>query len=868
MSENSQKLIILILTLMVFFCTNNNHAAEESSSERIIVTGTHIKRIDQEGTSPVIRITREEIENSGVSSLSEFLQLIAFNSGGTFNEQLTQGFAPGTSAIDFRGFRPDRTLVMLNGRRMAMYPFGQNGSVAFIDINAIPLSSIERLEILKDGASALYGSDAIAGVLNVITHKGEGNSRINIKGGGTEQGGGEEGIFSLLTNIDEEQFQANVTLEYLFRQEILAGDREYADTLNSAEYGDERSTIGYPGTFLLPTGITQAQGNCPASSVFSTVDGNGNTNTLCRFDWAPKAQLMPETARLGISGAFRYFFEDFELFSRLLFTQIDTTSNGFFTASSSVFFLTPDTPGNPYADNVNYFRLFPELGDPTIETKTNTINFLVGSSGVWGDFDWEVGVNYINSDVDEEYTDGWLDVSGLTALVAQVDAGQLDITQPLSVDVISAITRNYAHDGTSELTLLDFSTSGPILDLDSGPVWLATGVEFRREEFEDVSDPTIINGEVLGLGASAAQGERDAFATYAEIALPVGNQIEISAAMRYDYYDDFGDTLNPKMGIRWTPLDEILIRYSYGTGFKAPNLHELNSAEIIGSNSGIEFVLGGNPDLEAEESESHSLGFIFNPIPDLELSLDFWSIEADNLVSVLGTTTILSNADSDGFFCLLGVNDNGNCTNGARLDVSSDGIINANDIVVLFNADGTVRRIQDKFVNIAGQKTNGVDVGLKLSFNLDVAEILWNNRVVFVNTLETENFPGAGFENFEDSYQFPSLRANSMLTVKTGRVSQALTVNYVGSYDAFDIENIIEQNTGQPTEIDAWVVVDYKLGIEIINGLQASFGVKNVADEDPPVDLGADPSSLWPYYNQSLHNPFGRAYYAELGYQF
>ncbi|MCO7224009.1 TonB-dependent receptor [Pleionea sp. CnH1-48] len=798
----------------------------EEESDRIVITGSHIKRIDQEGAHPITVIDRDYIDGSGATSTFELLQLSAFNGGGTFNEQSTQGFTPGSAAFDLRGLGPDKTLVLVNGRRLPIHPFGSAGATPFVDINTIPVAMIQRIEILKDGASAAYGSDAIAGVVNIITYKGFKETKVSALVGDTSDGGGAEQRVSFTTGASGEDYELGVAVEVSHRDEILGGDRDYASTLLGT-VRDERNAYSFPGTYnFFDANFNiiriEAQQGCPAGSVRQSPYA-GITGTECSYDFAPNAQLSPETDKANIAVNFNKEFGEMTFGVEYYYSSLKTTSTGFFTSAtpSADFIILTSNQFNPFNEIITYSRRLTELGDPTIETTNDSHNFQLSLEGLVGDFDWKTRAYYVVSNVDNEYAKGWVKRDDFTAFVNSVQNGDINIFERLSDTQINSLQSSFLQEGKSDVLAGDVSFSGPLMDLEQGPVWIATGFEAKQEEFYDRSDADILNDNVVGLGSSAAEGERDTWAVYAELAIPLTEDLELSLAGRHDNYDDFGSTTNPKVGIRYNPSDEFLFRASWGTGFRAPGLHQLHSGEVTGTSGGVPFITVGNPNLEAEESESLSVGFVIEPSENLALSLDFWAIEADNLITRLGVNTITTARDA-----------NGNL-------IFAD-LIDANGVV------------HNNFFNVAGLEADGIDLNIKTSFDTELGKISWVNDISYVSNLKREPYAGAGLIDIIGNDSNPELRANSFVKLAHGDWNHALVAKYVGAHAE-----------GQ-FEVKAYTAFDYQIGYNFNPSSHVAFGIKNIANEEPPADIFA----LWPNYNNRLYNPQGRFIYVSLDHTF
>ncbi|NQD36453.1 TonB-dependent receptor [Permianibacter sp. IMCC34836] len=810
--------------------------AAENQEERIVVTGTHIKRIDQETASPVVVIDRTAIEGSGASSISELLQMSAFNGAGTFNEAFTSGFTPGAAAFDLRGFGPERTLVLVNGKRQPIYPFGAGGSKAFVDLNSIPLATVKRVEILKDGASALYGSDAVAGVINIITYERFDGTEVNLRGKAPVDGGAETGSLSVLTGGESGKWIWLVGAEASQREELLGADRDYARSLRF-DFGDlgvvdGRSTVG--GTAWqrnLATNEVSVLGNCAAADTLAASLLNpAFTGNFCAYDFAGQSQLLPESDRFSFDSHVKYDFGWANVSFSYGLVGVDTRSTGFFTS-------TPAFAQNDTVDGVNYrvVRRLTELGTPTIETDSATQHLAMDWNWQLGEFEFTFSAYQSKNEIDEELSEGWLHIDDYSRLAADVANGTVSLRNRLTAAQVADYTDSFWHSGESSVAVQEMRVSGPLIDTTLGPIWLAAGAEHRKEDFFDRSEQAILDGNVVGYGTSGAEGDRQLNAAYVETAIPLSERAELSLSVRQDDYNDFGSSTNPKIGFRLNPAENWLFRASWGTGFRAPGLHQLYTNLNIGSAGARPFVQSGNPDLQPEESESLVLGVLVEPASGSEVSLDIWSIDVDNIVSNLGAATIerlcVSNPTPPAFCAgrVLAAGEVFTAWNGATYTATD----------VTYN---------DSFLNLAGRKAFGVDLGLGFRYNKVLGGVLkWNAEITRLINIEEEPYPDGGIQELEGTSGNPLWRAKLMLHWQGDAMTHYAAVQYVGRWD------IVDGNGEAFYSVDPYAQLDYQAGYAFNAGHRVVLGVQNVTDEAPPTSAFS-----WPFFNRSLYSALGR----------
>ena len=801
--------------------------------EPLEVTGTRIKRTDVEGSSPLIVLDRRQIEQSGVATLNQLFKTVIYNTAGALDESFTQATTPGAAAIDLRSLGINRTLVLLNGRRVPVSPFSNDGS-SFVDINLIPLGAVERIEILKDGASAVYGSDAIAGVVNIILRKDFEGAEIAVYGGGTDQGDGQEGQITAIGGKTTDRGNVTFAVDLFDRGTVMARDR---DITKSANRGfDDRSTAGAPGTIirleqdeeLLP------DPRCPASSL------NPEKGPFCLYDFATWNTLIPETRRIGLVASGDYEIDPGLIaFFGATYTHNQSERDLAPPAPNDVFFISPDNPNNPFPGEpiLSIYRPA-ELGARTDEVKTDAWNLVGGLKGTIATWNWELGVGGGKIDSQVRGVSGY---ATQEAVQSAIDSGALNPFGPSPNFDPASIRYETQRDGESSLFFTDLKATGQILRMPHGALSAAVGAEYRSEDFSDRFDPITASGEVLGTGGTSGDGDRRVWALYTEFNIPFAKSFEVDLAGRYDNYSDFGGTFNPKLGLRWKPLGNLLVRGSAGTGFKAPSLPELYSGEsllfanVIDPTTGrvrsnIRAISSGNPDLDPEESKNYDLGLIWDINNAWSFGIDYWRIDVDNVVS-----------------------------NKAQFYVDNEAQFPDN---VIRNTAGQIVEVRNPFRNIAEVKTSGVDFSTHYQWNtMNAGDFGLNLVATYLDAFEEKQTPEAQSRALAGKDGRPRWRGQATLNWKKADYQAALIVNHIGSYDRVT-------ETTQPYRVGSWTTVDtqFDWNLSTIKGGTVGFGISNLFDEEPPEELYW--SEGWPWFNRALHSARGRFLYARYKYVF
>lgn len=509
----------LAIIAQVFFINSAwSKQREVEVLDTFVVTGTNISDLSA-GTTPVVTIDREYIDRSGATTINELFRKSIYNTAGMIDEQFTQGFAPASAGINLRGLGLSRTLVLLDGRRMPIFPFaqspiGSNNQDSFVDVNLIPLSAVERIEILKDGASAIYGADAVAGVVNIITHKGYDGAKLSGQYGATLKVDGEEGRAEILAGKTWKDTNVTLAFDYLNRSDIKASDR----SISNSALGpiDDRSLAGNPGTVInLNTGQPSPDLRCPANNV------NPSKGPFCLFDFASFNTLVPEVERTSFSASLEHDFSDsLSFFTRGMYSYTDSERSLAPSSVNDLLIVLPSSPfnasaGNPFpGEPVGVIYRLTELGSRVDGFATESFNFVGGITGEIADWNWELGagVGYV-----ETVNKGVNGYATQTSLQQAVDNGVLNPFDSSPTFDPASVMITTQRDGESKIYYVDFKTDGTLLDLSDGSLKMAVGTEFRRETFSDRFDDITASGDVIGTGGTSGDGSREIEAVYFEL---------------------------------------------------------------------------------------------------------------------------------------------------------------------------------------------------------------------------------------------------------------------------------------------------------------------------------------------------------------
>ncbi len=801
---------------------------EPAKVERIEVTGSHIKRVDVEGVAPVVTISRKEIDKSGMNSVSDVIRNNGVSSFGSAREQSGSASA-GNAEVNLRGLGADNTLVLLNGQRLPT-----DAITGTVDLNLIPLAAVERIEILKDGASALYGSDALGGVVNIITRKDFKGTQLGITQTVPTVPGGKQTNLSAINGVNTEKLNLVTVLNYRYNQAVQSKDRSWS----SPRY----SNLGNPGSYRNSGGTWNADPACPPGNVKHTPNGD-----YCTFKYSDYSTEIPSISQVaGLVDGTYDLNSNVKLMARLgathrLVKWSYAPAPGVFSIPGSVAdTLGPGgtplpgvTPGQPL--QVQY-RLS-ELGTRDTENTINSYNLLVGTN-LQLPRDWQLDVFATNNVVSgsNKGVNGYGLTDGLTDLVT---SGAYNPFAPAGTKGnLDSIRYVPTEDTSSRLTGAEVRASGEILQTAAGPVALAVGSLFNYQNYSDVFDAQSVADNVFGNAGSSGAGHRYTQAVYAEIADPIIAKIlEIQLAGRFDHYSDFGSTFNPKIGLMAHPTKNLLLRASVGTGFRAPLMQELYAASSMGYATFIDQVacnneraLGGatpsceaqqylvtnkgNPGLKEETSIAYNVGAIYEPTNHLSFSTDWFLTQINNVPGIdFGDMTI---AEANG---------SNIAATGVTVNRDSNGYIDPNT--------GIVAPLQ----NLSRQEVSGIDFGVAYNFSKVRLATEQSQLLLYKN----EGFPGAGYKDKLGWNGNPAWRNTTSATyTPIEHHDLTFTANTIARQQTLDKNGHISRFTSLDLAYE-FKAKDWSF----------SFAVRNILGTTPPVDSSNPTAPV----NYALYDP-------------
>jgi iron complex outermembrane receptor protein len=838
----------------------SSFAAEEGAEkvERIQVTGSRIKRSDLEGASPVVSITAADIKLEGDYTVADALRSSSLNSFGSFSER-SGSSAQSQATINLRGAGSRRTLVLLNGRR---FPGSPTLGGASANLNAIPFAAVERIDIMTEGASSIYGSDAMAGVVNVILKDNFEGLTFNIGAGHRDQDEGTTSSeFSVVGGVSNDKGNITFSFDHQSRKGISDADRDYTKAQIGDLDGDgdieayTADTIGwsyYGATVLSPDFSTAAASPlCDdliaeyGEDTFRRVDANeswGEGSEYCMYAYANVAYNTASIDRNTLYVSTNYeLTDDVEFFGQAMFVQ--NSSFGRYAPPAAAWVdMDADNEHNPYGEDGAY-GLFRWVGIGTRDGNVDDYNqdLTAGFRGDldWNNSSWEVYYHHNTAD-NKSVGEYYLSYSGL----AYNDANDIDLGSDEGIANMKATTlQNSGSTFDQFFAGLGFD----LFELPGGTVSHYVGAEYFEQTYEDIYDGQSEAGLVGGSAGNSSFGERDVTAIFFESVLPISDTVEVNIKARYDDYSDFGDNIAPAVSARWEITEGLVLRGSYSESFRAPGLDLLNAARTFSAESAIDYTSGSttsrqydtyytaNAELEAETSDYINLGVAWDINDNVSLKLDYFQLAIDNVIQSKSLQGLLSD-EAAGLITAVGVD----------TDTTDE------TFYLKRSTSGTLVEAGTSYFNGAGFEIEGFDFTVNANLETEFGDFRFNN--VNSVTLSYDSEVGGVVQNSAGWSGQPDLKSVATLSWSF----DDHTVSWNSTYTAGTSETEVDEDGDgfyeQSGDLDSWLIHNLTYNYNAGAYGAVTFTVSNLTDEDPVL------SSSGTWDNQDLYNNFGRDY--------
>ncbi|MES0873422.1 TonB-dependent receptor plug domain-containing protein [Sinimarinibacterium thermocellulolyticum] len=838
--------------------------------DAIEVTGSRLGRVAMEGALPVTVISREEILASGKISVADALRASTFNSFGSFTS-ISGSSGQGQTVVSLRGLGSNRTLVLVDGRRVATSPSLQGSGV---DLNTIPLAAVERIELLSDGASAIYGSDAIGGVINVILRKDYSGVELAAGIGRPDNPGRDEQDASIVAGVATGESRMLFGASYTNMEPIFLRDRDYSrstlpepnpdgsynfsQTTGLSGFGNTVFSADFSRTLRVPdAGCVESLG------FYRLIDDVGNFTgiqggDMCGFDFT---QYAADTTKLTTSSVFvKYGYDiNLDLGFEITATYAQSESFGRFAQAPDLLFVPGTAPTNPFGEDVFVAHRFEPLGTRDNRNRSGVFSVLPVLTYTYDLYDFEVGAR-ISRFTFTELGSGYLLRSAAAAAAESGAYNPFDLANPGDEDTLNSMTVTTTRDGLTEYREIFGTVRAPLFEMPRGTVYSAFGAEYRQERFFDKYDSQSEAGEVGGSAGNSSGGKRNAYAVFGEIGLPVYEAVEVDVAARYDHYSDAaGGAFSPKVSARWQARDNLTVRGSVGKGFRAPLLSELNAKDSFSAESARDLVtcreagvpdsqcaeaqyntfITANPNLDPETSTQFGFGIAMQPLDWADFTLDYFNITIEDSLTTYSAQSLI-------FRELLGQ------------PLPEGTAVNRRDT-------GAIESIITTTDNIAEIHTQGFDLSLNTRFELgDWGMLRPSLAATWVLRYEVDDgvLP---VRNQVDDPGVPQYRLTAVVPWTFDAFTTTWTASYIpataASLDPGDPDPLDLQQTGH---VASNLVHDVQLSWESPWNGTLFVGVRDLFDRGVSTNFNLTS----PFYDQTLYDPVGRMPYARFVQRF
>lgn len=917
------------------------HAFAQEQLEKVEITGSAIKRIQSEGALPVTTLTQADIQKTGATSVTELIQALPSMQGFTTSSMSVNGGGGGQTSAALHSLNQKYTLVLLDGHRFA--PFGGDGSA---NLSSIPLGAVERVEVLTDGASALYGSDAIAGVVNFILKKDKTDGDIELERSIPQKDGGKStkfGVTKGFGTLDKEGFNILMTFSHEQQDKLQASQRSFSAA--GANFGFSSGGQNY--WFSQSTGNTEpANISVAGNTINPYYNKNGNCGTSfayfipgegCRFNYAATVQDIPASQTDGGMLNFRAkvnddttFYVDLSMSRAKMTAQYAPPAQpmGLSTTKLPTLwnnYVVPYLTANGLsATNATLDERVVGSGGRTDDYITDNRHIVFGLEGLAAGWDYSASLVLSNNKIADNAAGGYLDFTQFSSLVAQglydpvmPIAGQSAVLQPATLS--SNFSKTYIN-----MNQLSIRGSRELFKMPAGMSSVAVGADYSQLHFITDYSQLMMSGNGTStqpassdypVGGNYGQVPFDAgrtnYGVFGELELPLAHKLDATVAGRYDAYSkvhnkdvfdpssgnliapaDQGNTFNSstyKLSLRYQPVDQLLLRGSYGTGFKAPNVPDIaNYLSYAGSSQTFacpfkgtpvcnnlpsgqyDLVAGGNPiagsnGLKPETSKQWTLGFRVDPMKGLSMGMDLWNISMNNQIISSGIPQAIAFANPTQYASLF-INPYTDPAAGYQ----------------------TLAYIQSPF-NLGQSQYQGLDWDLAFRHNTDLGELTaqlsgtqmlkqqyqltpggaWNTdlgqfgpdqQVVFrtqihlITSLKTGAFLNTLAMHYKSGYRDESFGASAQAIFSVGANGQPLYANGAVAFAGLNVP--------------AYYTFDWQTRYTFNKALQFTAGIKNLFDKNPPLSLQNGGGGNQAGYDGRYADPLGRTFYLSGAYKF
>jgi iron complex outermembrane receptor protein len=864
-----KKTFSVLFTAIIFsFSIHADDAVEE-----VVVTGSYIKGSPTDGASPVEIFSKDAIENMGAVDIADITANLSVNSGSENNaDSFTSGSTQGRTNVNLRGLGLSSTLVLIDGKRQTVAGSRANDGSVFVDTSAIPLVALERVEVLKEGAASIYGSDAVAGVVNYVLRENFTGFEVNVGQQETDLGSQKDQTTSLIWGVENENSNFIVAYSNLDRSPLSGSEFNpslaplgistlglsfrplAADTVESGIWAGTYGALQYVG-----------DPNCTANQ--GIVIPLGGPNNLCGFLFGGRFNIVNDEDKRHLYSSFKTELVNGTVAKlNYLKSEIDVHDNPQSPSYPALSYLSaaaaiqPGTGGSPFnVPAIWYGRpLAAAFPSPLAPRYADTQRVSLSLSGEMDNgFTWDFSMT--RSDEDSYGKQPDTGTSKLSAAINGTGGNTGDQTFNLfdptanSQELLDWLRNDQETWIDTSLTVLDYVVAGEI-----GNFQVASGFQVKNQDFAvRRNDISIVEFDAAGNltkpadmiflgGGLETSADTRSKAVFAEISTDINDQLEVNAAVRYEDLED-DSSVDPKVSFRYQASDDIVLRASFSTSFREASLSQLTTSDVglqgiqdydadgnaVGGTAFIRIATINNPNLEAEESDNMNLGVIWSPSDNLQMKLDYWAVDYKNVITVENAQGKVQ-----------------------RTPLDSD---------VKRNEGGTLVGVTTSFFNAAKVDTNGFDFEATYGMDVGIGELLLGINATHMLQYE---IPVAGvmtdvvglFNHDNFARSLPETKAVLSANLVADNHKLAAYGRWVSSYETTRALSSTAASRGYSQDIDSFFTLDLKYTYSFdFNGeddLSLSLGVKNAFDEEAPF---AYDDTNWSY-DPKHHDPRGRMF--------
>ncbi|MGR5259269.1 TonB-dependent receptor [Vibrio astriarenae] len=850
--------------------------AEESGQEveklqKMKVTGSRISRVEMEGAEPVQVLSSEYIENTGLIALGDILNQLPGVGGDVQSTSVNNG-SNGAATVNLRGLGAERTLVLVNGRRMVN---GGTGADASVDLNMIPTAMVERIEVLKNGASSVYGSDAVGGVVNIITKQDFEGFEVNLKQGMTSESDGEVTDISILAGASNDRGNVTFSAGFTKENEIMAGDRGFANTdLQHDGYGGQYVS----GSSAPPWGYYDGKTFGPEGS--DTLRDFESPGDL--YNYAPDNYLKRPAERMYLSaqGNYLVFENDYLGPVTASFEALYSNSQSDYLLAAEPIFgafqgyspISADASFNTTGEEItDWRRRMVETGGRNRSFESDTARLVFALDGEFQNgWLWDASYNFGKTKTVQLEDNVFMKDRVSNAISGCKDASgnaidgcsEMDLFGTVSQSALDYTTFTRQDTGVNQQQVINLNVAGDIYEHDMGTIAFALGYQNHDEKGSNQPDALVVAGNASGNAESATDGGYDVNSVYGELLIPIlsdlayAQYLEARVSARYDDYSTFGGANTMGYSFLYQPIDDLMLRGTYNEVFRAPSIADLyggaqESADVLTDPSGQDtsgrtqfpVFYGSNEELQPEEGHTASLGFVLSPsfAEGFSATVDYWQVELEQLIDAVDPQLMLNQCYETGEYCD---------------KITRDG-------------SGNIVGIDARTTNLGKLETSGIDFNLRYLHDFDDLRFTanWDNTYTFNYEVtqadgSVDDYAGKFISDQIGLYSQYRSTLNLGLSQDKWRTNWNTRMIYGVDYELPGAEDAAKST--YTFSVPTVFYHDISAGYAFDNGITLSGGINNLFDEEPPLILNTISGNT----DTMTYDVVGRYFYANLNMKF